>query len=71
MEKKRESKKKKRDVTLHNSKSYIENKFKQYNLNMSVSEIHKDMDYVIKKYKTNQLKRYIRLIADFIMYGER
>lgn len=64
-------KKKKRDVALHNSKSYIENKFMQYNLNMSVGEIHKDMDYVIKKYKTNQLKRYIRLIADFIIYGER
>ena len=64
-------KKKKRNVTLHNAESYIENKFSQYNLSMSVSEIHMDMDYVIKKYKTNQLKRYIRLIADFIIYGER
>lgn len=61
----------KRDMNLHSAQEQLSEKFKQYNLQMNVGQVHQEMDYVIKKYKTGKLKRYIRLIIDFVMYGER
>lgn len=63
--------KRKRDVGLHDARRSLAQKFQQYHVRMNVGQVQQDMDYVIKKYKTGQLKRYIRLIVDFIMYGER
>lgn len=60
-----------RDVALNSAKKDIHQKFNQYDLQMNVGQINRDMDYIIKKYKTSSWKRYIRLIVDFVMYGER
>lgn len=61
----------KRNIRLHSTQEVIQQKFDGYNLQMNVGQIHRDMDYVVKKYKTGKCKRYMRLIIDFLMYGER
>lgn len=60
-----------RNISLHSAQTAIQKKFDQYDLKMNVGQIHRDMDYVVKKYKTGKCKRYMRLIIDFLMYGER
>lgn len=61
----------KRDIGLHNAQEDLRHRFFAYTLQMNVGKINQDMDYIIKKYKTSTLKRYLRLVADFVMYGER
>lgn len=65
------SAKMKRDRRMHCVQEDLQKKFQQYYFTISVGQTYKDMDYVIRKYKTGKVKRYIRLIADFLMYGER
>lgn len=60
-----------RDINLNSAKKAIQQKFGQYNLQVNVGQIHCDMDYIVKKYKTGRWQRSMRLIVDFLMYGER
>lgn len=64
-------KKMERNISLYSAQKAIQQKFEEYDLKMNIGQIYRDMDYVVKKYKTGKCKRYIRLIIDFLMYGER
>ena len=65
------NKKQKRVNELHAAEHYIQKKFENYQVTMNVGQIYSDMEYVIKKYKTGQMIRYLRMIWNFILYGEK
>lgn len=60
-----------RDKRMHDVQNVLKKKFYQYNFSINAGQVYDDMDYIIKKYKTGNFKRYLRLIADFLIYGER
>lgn len=63
--------KKKRASNLYYAEEALRNKFQQYQVTMNVGQVYQDMEYVIKKYKTGQLVRYLRLAWNFLLYGEK
>lgn len=65
------SKKVDRDRKFHDALKDLNRKFEKYDIKVNVSQVNKDMDYIVKRYKTGRLKRYLRLAVDFLVYGER
>lgn len=63
--------KKKRASNLYYAEDALKNKFQQYQVTMNVGQVYQDMEYIIKKYKTGQLIRYMRLVWNFLLYGEK
>lgn len=45
--------------------------FENYNLNLSVKELHDEVNYVIREYKNNGLLRYARMFFRAVFYGEK
>lgn len=65
------SKKQNRTNQLHKAEQHIQNKFKEYEIVMNAGQVYEDMEFILKKYKTNQLMRYVRLVWNFLVYGEK
>lgn len=63
--------KRERSRDLHNMQKQLAHKFKQYNLNTDVGQIYHEMDFIIKQYKTKPYIRYMRMLIEFLMYGDR
>ena len=60
-----------RDRKFHDALKDLNRKFEKYDIKVNVGQVNKDMDYIVKRYKTGRLKRYLRLAVDFLVYGER
>lgn len=61
----------KRDELFHKTKKELMNKFKDYTCQVSAYDLSKDVEWIVKEYKTNRVERFLRLIRNFILYGER
>lgn len=60
-----------RDKRMYAMQNKLEKKFLQYDVRMNVGQINEEMDFIVKKYKTSSVKRYLRIMIDFLLYGER
>lgn len=49
----------------------IHEKFLTYQCNMNVNDINREMEYIIREYKSKGLLRYIRMFFRAILFGER
>lgn len=49
----------------------LHNKFENYKLELSVEEINKEMQYVIREYKNRGIVRYLRMFVRVVFLGER
>lgn len=64
-------KKKERAVAFHENKMKLDRKFQKYKMQIAVSDIHKEMLYVLRHYKEKKLIRYLRLFFRVVLLGER
>ena len=66
----RSKRKMQRNRELDSALKNLEKKFQKYQLEMRVGDIHKEMDYVLNVYNKKGLLHYIRMVRNFILYGE-
>lgn len=64
-------KKKKRAAGLKDYMLPLHQKFQTYQVSMSVEQVNREMEYVIREYKNKGLMRYIRLFFRVVFLGER
>ncbi len=60
----------KRDMALRGARQMLEERFKQYKLEIKVLDINKEMDYIVNKYKKRNITIYMRKIRDFLLYRD-
>ncbi len=64
-------KKQNRSGELREYNNIIHEKFKTYSINTDAETVNREMLYVIREYKENELLRYIRIAARRLLYGEK
>lgn len=65
------TKKNTRGEDLRKNLDTIHQKFLQYRCSLSVEDINREMEYIIREYKTRGLLRYVRMFFRAIFFGER
>ena len=65
------SKKRKRAAGLKDYTKPLHEKFKTYKTEMSVEQVNREMEYVLREYKNHGLTRYIRMFFRVVFLGER
>ena len=63
-------KKQKRDILMKRAREEIIKNHKDYNANMNVEQINRDMDYILNVYTKTGLFFYMKKIRDFLLYRD-
>uniref|UniRef100_N2AEZ2 Glycosyltransferase 2-like domain-containing protein n=1 Tax=Eubacterium plexicaudatum ASF492 TaxID=1235802 RepID=N2AEZ2_9FIRM len=63
--------KKEREKNLRRDMQKLNKKFCSYQMNISVGQLRREMEYVIREYKNQGLLRYIRMFFRMFVLGER
>ncbi len=63
--------KKEREKKLRRDMQTLNKKFSSYQMNLSVGQLRREMEYVIREYKNQGLLRYLRMFFRIFVLGER
>lgn len=63
-------KKKQREIFMHNSTDSIIEKHQKYNIELSVAEINRDMDYILNVFNKKGIWFYLKKIRNYLLYKD-
>lgn len=66
----RSTKKMERNRQMEVALEMVKQKFAEYSTELSVDDINKDMDYILNVYNKKGLYYYLKMIRNFILFGE-
>lgn len=62
--------KKQREIFMHNSTDSIIEKHQKYNIELSVAEINRDMDYILNVFNKKGIWFYLKKIRNYLLYKD-